>query len=144
MIRRRVLALCLVMGAPALASETPFTGHFLGSGRACYGMFAVRTKTISWLTSFSQCQALPYELVEHTDSAGRWRSTWRLTRSAPACRYRVISLAHNGGPNKDIGWIIIGYGSEQSYLADKASDFQADSADALSCSVVRDQGKDPR
>ena len=65
---RHVLTLCLAVGLTAQAGEAPFTGRFLGIGRACHGMLAVRTKTISWLTSFSQCQALPYELVERTDS----------------------------------------------------------------------------
>lgn len=140
---RGVLALCMVAGLTAQAGEAPFTGRFLGTGRACYGMLAVRTKTISWLTSFSQCQALPYELVERADSAGRLRITWRFTRNLPACRYRLISLAHNGGSDKDIGWNVIGYGSEQSYLADKAAGYTAAAPDALSCYLVREQGKNP-
>jgi len=139
---RRVLALCMATALTAQAGEAPFTGHFLGTGRACYGMLAVRTKTISWLTSFSQCQKLPYELVERTDRNGHLRITWRFTRSSPACRYRLISLEHNGGPDHDTGWNVTGYGSEQSYVSDKAADYTADTPDALSCYLVRDSGKD--
>lgn len=137
----RVLALFLAAGLTAHASEAPFTGRFLGGGRACYGMLAVRTKTISWLTSFSQCKALPYELVERAGGGAGLRITWRFTRNIPACRYRLISLSHKGGPDKDIGWNVIGYGSEQSYLADKAAGYAADGPDALSCYLVRDEGK---
>ena len=141
---RRALILCLAVGLTAQAGEAPFTGRFLGTGRACYGMLAVRTKTISWLTSFSQCQTLPYELVERTDSGGRLRITWRFTRSIPACRYQLISLTHDGGPDHDIGWNVTGYGSEQSYLTDRSAGYPADAPDALSCYLVRDSGKQPR
>ena len=141
---RRVLTLCMALGLAAQAGEAPFTGRFIGTGRACYGMLAVRTKTISWLTSFSQCQALPYELVEQTDSGGHLRITWRFTRSIPACRYRLISLTHDGGHDQDIGWNITGYGSEQSYLADRSTGYTANPPDALSCYLVRDSGKNPR
>ncbi len=141
---RHVLTLAMALGLTAQAGEAPFTGRFLGTGRACYGMLAVRTKTISWLTSFSQCQALPYELVERTDSGGRLRITWRFTRSIPACRYRLISLTHDGGSDQDIGWNVIGYGSEQSYLTDRSGGYTANTPDALSCYLVRDSGKNPR
>ena len=40
-----VLAISLVIGLAAQATEPPFTGRFLGSGRACYGTLAVDAKT---------------------------------------------------------------------------------------------------
>ena len=140
---RLALALCMAVGVTARASEAPFTGRFLGTGRACYGMLAVRTQTISWRTTFSQCQA-PYKLVERTDSDGHLRITWRFTRSISACRYQLISLTHDGGPDQDIGWNVTGYGSEQSYLADKRAGCPAASPDTMSCYLVRDSGKEPR
>jgi hypothetical protein len=140
---RHALTLCITMALTAQAGEAPFTGRFLGTGRSCYGMLAVRTQTISWMTSFSQCEA-PYELVEHTDSGGHLRITWRFTRSIPACRYPLISLTHDGGPDQDIGWNVTGYGSEQSYLRDKSAGYTAATADTMSCYLVRDSGKKPR
>lgn len=141
---RRLLTLCMAMCLTAQAGEAPFTGRFLGTGRACYGMLAVRTQTISWLTSFSQCKALPYELVERTDEGGRLRITWRFTRSVPACRYSLITLTHDGGYDQDIGWNVIGYGSEQSYRTDRNAGYTADTPDALSCYLVRDDGQQVR
>ena len=82
-------------------------------------------------------------MVERADNGGRLRITWRFTRNIHACRYQLISLSHDGGLNKDIGWIVNGYGSEQSYVADKTTGYTADAPDALSCYLVRDQGKQP-
>ena len=130
-------------GTDGQAGEAPFTGRFVGTGRACYGMLAVHTQTISWLTTFSQRQA-PYTLVEHTDSDGHLRITWRFTRSIPACRYHLISLTHDGGPDQDIGWNVTGYGSEQSYLADKRAGYTAATPDTMSCYLVRNSGKEAR
>ncbi len=140
---RHALTLCMAMALMAQAGEAPFTGRFLGTGRSCYGMFAVRTQTISWMTSFSQCQA-PYELVERTDSDGHLRITWRFTQSIPACRYQLISLTHDGGHDQDIGWNVTGYGSEQSYLLDKGAGYTAATPDMMSCYLVRDSGKKHR
>ncbi|SEO53505.1 hypothetical protein SAMN05428959_109159 [Duganella sp. CF517] len=140
---RLALALCMAAGLTAQAGEAPFTGRFLGTGRACYGMLAVRTQTISWLTTFSQCQA-PHKLVEHTDSDGHLRITWRFTRIIPGCRYELISLTHDGGPNQDIGWSVTGYGSEQSYLNDKRAGYKAATPDTMSCYLVREADQKPR
>lgn len=141
---RRLLTLCTAVVLTAQAVEAPFTGRFVGTGRACYGMLAVRTQTISWLTSFSQCQALPYELAEQTDGDGHLRITWRFTRSTPACRYQIISLTHDGGPDQDIGWNVTGYGSQQSYLRDKSAGYKGATPDTMSCYLVRDSGQAPR
>ena len=140
---RYLLTLYIAVGSSAQADESPFTGRFLGTGRACYGMLAVRTQTISWLTSFNQCQA-PYNLIERLDSNGRLRMTWRITQSKPACRYEIISLAHDGGANQDIGWTVTGYGSEQSFMNDKRAGYAAAAPDIMSCYLVRDSGKDAR
>lgn len=125
----------------ARAAEPPFTGRFLGTGRACYGTLAVRSKTISWLTSFSQCRDLPYELVARDDGGGRLRLTYRFTRGAPACRYQLISLTHDGSRDQDTGWEVTGYGAAQSYLADKASAYTTHAPDTMSCYLIRDPGQ---
>jgi hypothetical protein len=69
---------------------------------------------------------------------------WRFTRAIPACRYRLISLTHNGGSDQDIGWNVTGYGSEQSYVTDRSAGYTANMPDALSCYLVRGSGKNPR
>jgi hypothetical protein len=130
-----------LMAVAASRAETwPLTGRFLGSGRACYGTLAVRTKTISWLTSFSQCKSIPYELIERNQQGEELRVTYRLKLGTDSCRYAVLSLTHTGSA-KDTGWGVTGYGSEHSYQADKASGYSAKDEDMMSCYLTRDSGK---
>ncbi len=139
-----VAAIGIAIGFAAQAAEPPFTGRFLGSGRACYGTFAVHAKTVSWLTSFSQCQAVPVELVERDDSGGVLRLTYRFTRGASSCRFGTVSLAHDGSKSQDIGWQVVGYASEARFLEDKASGYTMNAPDMTSCSLIRDPGKNVR
>ena len=137
-----VAAISIAIGIAAQAAEPPFP--FLGSGRACYGTFAVHAKTVSWLTSFSQCQAVPVELVERDDSGGALRLTYRFTRGASSCRFRTVSLAHDGSQSQEIGWQVVGYASEARFLEDKASGYTMNAPDMMSCSLIRDPGKNDR
>jgi hypothetical protein len=41
------------------------------------------------------------------------------------CRYLYITVMHRTASAADIGWGAIGYGSEKSYLADKADGYTA-------------------
>lgn len=134
-------AITVVIGLTAQATEPPFTGRFLGSGRACYGTLAVDATTISWLTSFSQCQAVPVELVERDDSGGALRVTYRFTRGAPSCRFGALSISHDGAKGVNTGWQVVGYASEARFLADKASGYTMNAPDMMSCALIRDPGK---
>jgi hypothetical protein len=124
----------------ASAQPRPLTGRFVGNGRACYGTLDVRTKTISWLTTFSKCKSTPYELIERNEQGGELRMTYRIKPNADGCRYAILSLTHTGVA-KDIGWDVTGYGSEQSYQADKANGYQAKAEGMMSCYLTRDPGK---
>jgi hypothetical protein len=121
------------------ATQTP-PGRFQGSGRACDGTLEVRTKSISWLTTFSQCKAMPYALIERHEQGGETRITYRLKSRASSCRYAILSLTHKGLA-EDTGWDVTGYGSEQSYQADKTSGYQAKAEDMMSCYLTRNPGK---
>lgn len=125
--------------AATVASASPVTAgpsveRYLGTGRACYGALTITPKTISWLTPFSQCQPVGYQIVEH-DSA---RTTFRLSQAAPTCRYRLLSLTHDVAEEPDKGWNVTGYRDERSYRAHKASGFASNPQRSLSCYLIRD------
>lgn len=142
-LRAAAAAFCIFFSVSAQA-ETPFTGRFLGTGRACYGTLAVQTKTVSWLTSFSQCQTMPVDLIEQDDSGGSLRQTYRFTRGSTSCRFGVVTLTHDGSKNQDIGWQVVGYPTEASYLEDKARGFSTSAPDIMACYLIRDPGQDAR
>jgi hypothetical protein len=129
---------CLIASSIALGETSSLTGRFLGTGRACYGTLDVRSKTISWVTPFSECKSAPYEVVEHDKSKDELRLTYRLKGQASNCRYRMLSLSHRGSA-PDTGWGVTGYGSERTYQADKASGYRTKAPDMMSCYLVRDR-----
>jgi len=132
-----VAAITLAWLAPAFQVQAEkLTGTFTGTGRACFGKLAVHAKTISWSTTFSRCELLPYELIEQTTDADVARYSFKFTRHSPQCRYRYITVTHRAESGADIGWNVIGYGSEQSYLADKANGYKANAPDAMACYLI--------
>lgn len=133
--------ICIAISLTAQAAEPPFTGRFLGSGRACYGTLVVSATTISWLTSFSQCQAVPVELVERDDSGRTVRATYRFKTRSSSCRFTALSLSHDGTKNPDIGWQAVGYASEARFNEDKASGYTINTPDMMSCALIRDPGR---
>ncbi|GAB2879156.1 hypothetical protein GCM10027277_55510 [Pseudoduganella ginsengisoli] len=133
------LAVTLACLAPVgQAQAGKLAGTFAGTGRACFGKLVVHAKTISWLTTFSRCESLPYELIEQTTDADIDRYSFKFTRHSPQCRYRYITVTHRGASGADIGWGVIGYGSEQSHLADKANGYTANAPNAMACYLVRE------
>ncbi len=106
----RTLLASVFIVSVASAVDSPFTGAFIGTGRACYGGLHIRPRTISWLTPFSQCQK--------------------------SCRFDVLYLDHPDIPNLDIDWGIIGYLSLESYETDKRNGYKAPLPNSLSCSLV--------
>lgn len=143
-MRRLNLPLAMIsitVGLVAQAAEPPFTGHFLGSGRACYGTLAIDATTASWLTSFSQCRAMPVELVERDDNGGALRLTYRFKGVSASCLYGAFSLSHDGTKNRDAGWQVVGYPSEARFIEDKASGYTMNAPDMMSCALIRDPGK---
>lgn len=135
-----VAALTIAFGVVAHAAEPPFTGRFIGSGRACYGTLAVDAKSVSWLTSFSQCQAVPVELVERDDSGGVLRVTYRFKTGSSSCRFGALTLSHDGSKGADLGWQVVGYPSEARFIEDKSSGYTMNSPDMMSCALIRDPG----
>ena len=134
-----IAAITLAFLAPAVPAHAgKLAGTFAGTGRACFGKLVVHAKTISWSTTFSRCESLPYELIEQTADADVDRYSFKLTRHSPQCRYRYISVMHRRASGADIGWDVIGYGSEQSYFADKANGYKANAPDTMACYLIRE------
>jgi hypothetical protein len=140
-LKRSSAAISIAVGLAAQAAEPPFTGRFLGTGWACYGALAIQAKTVSWLTSFSQCKALPVALADRDESGGSLRITYRFTRSASSCRFSVVSLFHDGSKDQNTGWQIVGYVTMASFLAGKASGYTMNTPDMMSCYLIPDAAK---
>jgi hypothetical protein len=134
------IAICLLTLTTVRAETSSFTGRFQGTGRACYGTFAVEAKTISWLTPFSQCKSMRYQIIERGADNEQMKTVYRLNPGAASCRYTILTLTHSGTSER-AGWEVTGYGSEQSYRTDKSSGYKTRSEDMMSCPLVREHGK---
>lgn len=130
-----LVLLAAVAGAPAAAAP-PFTGAFSGTGRSCYGRLYVKTRTISWLTPFSQCQSVPYRTILQQQRGHERALAFQLERRPKGCRYRVLYLHHADDPDPTIRWEVIGYASLDDFRADQARGFKAESPSAMSCYLV--------
>jgi len=129
----------------AVAQGLPLPARFQGTGRACDGELVIQRQTILWSTPFSVCKAASYKLQDHDGNTGRARYTYRLDQTTSACRYRVISLTHDGNKPEDIGWEVTGYGDPKSYEQDKAAGFSnAGTPDMMSCYLTRTFSQRPR
>jgi hypothetical protein len=135
-----LIGTCLFVCVTVRAETQQPTGTLIGTGRGCYGTFDVDAKAITWMTPFSKCKAVPYKLIERDEQGDVSRMTFRLKPDAGTCRYSVLSLTHKGHV-EHIGWDLTGYGSEQSYQADKARGYQTRTEDMMSCYLTRDSRK---
>lgn len=142
---RAIATAGLAFGAlQAVAQELTPPVHFQGTGRACQGELIIQRQTILWRTPFSVCKAASYRLLDQTKNAALARYTYRLDETTSACRYRLISLTHDGNKPVGIGWEVTGYGSSESYERDKAADFHSDGTpDMLSCYLTQTSAQHP-
>lgn len=105
----------------------------MGSGHTCYGGLYVRSKTLSWLTPYSQCRQLPYRMLERSGQ-GRFREfAFQLQRRTKACRFGVIYLRHTESGDPAVGWDVTGYATLDDYRNDRQSGFKALPPTAMSC-----------
>jgi hypothetical protein len=111
----------------------PFTAAFMGSGRLCYGGLYIREKTISWLTPFSQCQRIPFEVIEQWGEGNERNIVFRLKHKPPNCKFGVIYLRHNPDPNFGILWEALGYAGEVTYRRGKQSNWLYQPWPSFSC-----------
>lgn len=137
---RVIGAVSLIVPTLVLAEASAITGRFVGSGRACSGTLNLSEKTISWQTTFSQCKAAPYQVIEQTNEGNRMRLTVQVNVKASRCLYSIVSLSHHGTA-ADTGWEVTGYGKKESYEADKASGYQSRAPDIMSCYLVREPAR---
>src|SRR6266849_3346311 len=124
----------VLLASPVFAADSPFTGAFEGTGRAGYGSLYIRTKTISWMTPFSQCQKIPYDVIERLRKGNQREFVFHLKQHTKSCRFDVLYLHHPDTPNLDIDWGIIGYVSRETYESDKKNGYKAPLPSSLSCS----------
>ena len=127
----------ILLSQPALAANSTIIGKFSGTGRSCHGSLVVKAATISWITPFSQCKSVPVELLERQDETGQLRMTYRLKRQPRHCLYRVVMLQQDASAAVIGGWSVVGYGSVQSYEADKQSGYTLNAPDMMTCPVTR-------
>ncbi|QDW51055.1 hypothetical protein [Burkholderia sp. KBS0801] len=114
-----------LLASVAQAGNQPLTGAFVGHGRQCDGQLRVAEKTIEWHTPFANCTKRPYRVIESDLTATTPKIAFLL--EGRACGFGVISLTFD--PAYPDYWIAKGYRNLDGY--------KRDSADALSCSMVR-------
>lgn len=111
-ISKATALLSLVLAGPCAATaETPFTGKFSGTGRACSGGLYVRTQTIEWNSSFSVCKPAHYEVLEKEWVKDRGRIAFRYKTRSRQCLYEVIEAEQVS----TYSWDVRGYQSLASY-----------------------------
>lgn len=76
--------------------------------------------------------------MERGDSGGVLRVTYRLAGTAKSCRFAAVSLSRDETKRHDSDWQIVGYGSEQRFLEDKASGYTMHAPDMMFCTVARE------
>ena len=137
--RLGILIACFANGmacaqeAPDPTEPWPFTAAFVGTGRICYGGLFIRERTISWLTTYSQCQKIPYEVLEHRAEGNERHIVFRLQKKPPYCRHRIIYLMHVDKPNFGIGWGAIGFETLQQLQDARKVDWTAKPASSQWC-----------
>lgn len=132
-----IVVAAVFLSAPVLAAKGSLAGKFSGTGRSCYGSLTVKPTIVSWLTPFSQCNSVPVQLLERQDDKGQLRVIYRLKHQPRHCLYRVIMLQQDASANGDGGWSVVGYGSVQSYEADKQSGYTLNGSDMMTCPLAR-------
>jgi hypothetical protein len=118
----------------AASAVAPKVERFLGTGRACYGALTITPKTLSWITPFSRCDPVSFQIVEQDPG----RTTFRMAETMSECRYQVLSLTHQHPDDPDKGWHVTGYRDESSYREHKATSFSSNQSRTLSCYLIRD------
>jgi hypothetical protein len=132
-----ILFLAVVAGLPVQAASLTPRATFTGEGRSCHGSLAITAPTISWMTPFSQCKAVPVQLLERRDENGHVRLTYRLKRQPRHCLYRIVMLHHESSANDDDAWSVVGYGSAETYESDKKSGYTLNAPDMIICPLTR-------
>lgn len=141
---RRILVLSTVFALLAVAHARatefpskpwPFTAAFMGTGRLCYGGLYLREKTISWLIPYSQCQRVPFDVMEQWGEGNERNIVFRLKYKPANCRFGVIYLTHKDNPNFGIRWEAAGYADEAEFRRARENNWLHESLYALSCGL---------
>lgn len=130
------LALLMLAASGAAASDTPFTGVFSGTGRACHGTLRVHGKTVEWNSSFSRCEASRYEVLEHQLDGSGQRIVFRIEARGSRCLYEVFSLEQVEGSD----WTADGYPSLEAFRKRDLPDWRDSSLQerlVLECPMTR-------
>ncbi|RQO47442.1 hypothetical protein DBV14_21230 [Variovorax sp. KBW07] len=131
------LALGLASSA-ALAADKPFTGYFVGNGRACTGNLYIRTKTVEWHTPFSVCKPAGYEVLEKDFTETHKRLALRLKTRSKHCGHAVIEV-EQAAQVSPYAWNITGYPSLEAFQKRELPGWKHSALDermTLSCPTV--------
>ena len=122
------LAAAAIAITPAIGSDIPI-GTYEGGGRACTGRLSITAKTLSWHTSFSRCDRLPYDFANLGDNKGVITYLFHLKHSQPGCLYRSVELHRRTAPDGSTTWEAVGYLTREDQEAKRLDQ-------ALACPVV--------
>lgn len=100
---------------------------------SCYGGLYVREKTISWLIPFSQCQTVPYKVIEQWGEGNQRNVVFQLTQRQPKCRFNIIYLKHDDNPDFGIGWDVGGFADLAEYRRAKEQNWLYGSSTSQWC-----------
>jgi hypothetical protein len=102
----------LVAAGQQAASKPPHL-NLTSDGHACSGSFTLTSKRVSWKSSFSNCRALPYQVI-----SGK-QSDWLLgIEKNQACPFSVLHLTQKDPQIWGTMWNVDGYESLESYRQD--------------------------
>ncbi|MFC5475382.1 hypothetical protein [Paraherbaspirillum soli] len=130
------LPMQVVAAKGAIAADKPFTGRFLGNGRACSGALYVRTKTIEWHSTYSACKQSRYQIIEQDMTGKEPRIAYLLKQRSKHCQHAVIELRHY---NKQV-WDANGYPSLEAYQKRDLPDWKdslLSDREILSCGMLK-------
>jgi len=102
----------------AVPQEHVFYGDYETQGRAAYGHLIIKRKTISWDTSFSKFQNIPYKILSLKIGKDYQECVFVLKKSVKGNFYNVLILDHKGLLSSDIGWEVTAYCSLADYKTD--------------------------
>ncbi|MGJ7529155.1 hypothetical protein [Variovorax sp. GB1P17] len=133
-----VLLLALDLAGAAFAADRPFTGYFVGNGRACTGNLYIRTQTLEWHTPFSICKSTGYKVLEKDFTGAHKRLALQLKSRSKHCGSAVIQVEQAAGVSP-YSWNVTGYPSLEAFEKRDLPEWNNSSLDermTLSCPTV--------
>lgn len=108
------ICLLAIANAATAAGMLPYTGVYQSWGRGCNGGAArLGPRTIEWRTTWSNCKASPYEVIDLASKDEAPHVALRVEKRSRNCRFEVIEIFEERNGMKM--WGINGYPSLEAY-----------------------------